>query len=115
MTFKNNFNEAERKQEAQRILERYPDRVPIVVEKRKDNDGITDLDKHKYLVPKDMTLGQFVYVIRRRIKLKPEKAIFVFVNNVLPPVSQLISQLYEEHKDEDGFLYLTYGSENTFG
>ena len=115
MNFKNNFNETERKQEAQRILEKYPERVPIVVEKKKDSDGIIDLDKHKYLVPKDMTLGQFVYVIRRRIKLKPEKAIFVFVNNVLPPVSQLISQLYEEHKDEDGFLYLTYGSENTFG
>ena len=115
MNFKNNFNETDRKEEAHRILEKYPDRVQIVVEKKKELDGIIDLDKHKYLVPKDMTLGQFVYVIRRRIKLKPEKAIFVFVNNILPPVAQLISQLYEEHKDEDGFLYLTYGSENTFG
>ena len=36
-------------------------------------------------MPADLTVGQFVYVIRKRIKLSPEKAIFIFVNNVLPP------------------------------
>lgn len=39
----------------------------------------------RYLVPSDLTVGQFVYVIRKRIKLSPEKAIFIFVRNVLPP------------------------------
>jgi Autophagy protein Atg8 ubiquitin like len=36
-------------------------------------------------VPSDLTLGQFVYVIRKRINLSAEKAIFMFVDNVLPP------------------------------
>jgi len=36
-------------------------------------------------VPTDLTVGQFVYVIRKRIKVSPEKAIFMFVKNVLPP------------------------------
>lgn len=39
----------------------------------------------RYLVPGDLTVGQFVYVIRKRIKVNPEKAIFMFVKNVLPP------------------------------
>ena len=39
----------------------------------------------RYLVPIDLTVGQFVYVIRKRIKLNAEKAIFIFVDNVLPP------------------------------
>jgi GABA(A) receptor-associated protein len=26
-----------------------------------------------------------------------------------------MSSIYEEHKDEDGFLYITYSGENTFG
>jgi len=26
-----------------------------------------------------------------------------------------MSAIYEEHKDEDGFLYVTYSGENTFG
>ena len=96
----------------------------------------------RYLVPADLTVGQFVYVIRKRIKLSPEKAIFIFVNNVLPPTgaaslacqcravaspaasqsetwpvfaAALMSSIYEDHKDEDGFLYVTYSGENTFG
>lgn len=90
-------------------------------------------------------MGQFVYVIRRRIKLSAEKAIFIFVDNVLPPtgkilvklvtfhcqillqicycnlcccmvlVGAIMSAIYEEKKDEDGFLYVTYSGENTFG
>lgn len=43
-------------------------------------------------------MGQFVYVIRKRIKLAPEKAIFIFVDEVLPPTAQLMSAIYEEHK-----------------
>ena len=39
----------------------------------------------RYLVPSDLSVGQFVYVIRKRIKLPPEKAVFLFVNNALPP------------------------------
>nr|GEX30336.1 autophagy-related protein 8f [Tanacetum cinerariifolium] len=33
----------------------------------------------------DQTVRQFVYVIRKRIKRSAEKAIFIFVENVLPP------------------------------
>ena len=39
----------------------------------------------RYLVPADLTVGQFIYVIRKRIKLPPERAIFIFVDNVIPP------------------------------
>ncbi len=56
-----------------------------------------------------------MHVIRKRIKLTPEKAIFIFVNNVLPPNPALMSTIYEEQKDEDGFLYVTYNGESTFG
>jgi len=45
----------------------------------------------RYLVPADLTVGQFVYVIRKRIKVSPEKAIFMFVKNVLPPTGEQVS------------------------
>lgn len=49
----------------------------------------------RYLVPSDLTVGQFVYVIRKRIKLSPERAIFIFVRNILPPSGDLAaSQLH---------------------
>ena len=42
----------------------------------------------RYLVPADLTVGQFVYVVRKRINLSPEKAIFIFVKNILPPTGE---------------------------
>lgn len=86
----------------------------MIVEKSPKSD-VPDLDKKKYLVPSDLTVGQFVYVIRKRVKLSAEKAIFIFVNNKLPPTASLMSTIYEENKDEDGFLYVLYSGENTFG
>ena len=86
----------------------------VICEKVEKSD-IATIDKKKYLVPADLTVGQFVYVIRKRIKLSPEKAIFIFVDEVLPPTAALMSSIYDEHKDEDGFLYITYSGENTFG
>ncbi|KAG6392033.1 hypothetical protein SASPL_146236 [Salvia splendens] len=111
-----------RQAEAARIREKYPDRIPVIVEKAERSD-IPDIDKKKsvnlvelrYLVPADLTVGQFVYVVRKRIKLSAEKAIFVFVKNILPPTAAMMSAIYEENKDEDGFLYMTYSGENTFG
>jgi len=78
----------------------------VICEKVEKSD-IATIDKKKYLVPADLTVGQFVYVIRKRIKLAAEKAIFIFVDEVLPPTAALMSSIYEEHKDEDGFLYIT--------
>lgn len=103
-----------RRQEVNRIRAKYPDRVPVVVEKAKGSD-VPDIDKKKFLVPADLTVGQFVYVIRKRINLSPEKAIFVFVNDIMPPTALLMSALYKEYKDDAGFLIIRYSGENTFG
>lgn len=113
-SFKEGSPFEKRESEARRIREKYPDRIPVICEKDPRSD-IVDIDKKKYLVPQDLTVGQFVYVIRKRIKLNPEKAIYIFINNRLPPTAALMSSIYEEQKDEDGFLYVTYSGENTFG
>lgn len=101
--------------ESSRIRLKYPDRVPVIIEKDFNSD-IIDLDKNKYLVPDELTIGQLVYVIRKRIKLSPEKAIFIFINRKsLAPTAALLSNVYEEHKNEDGFLYVTYSGQDSFG
>ncbi|KAJ1458450.1 autophagy protein Atg8 ubiquitin like-domain-containing protein [Pelagophyceae sp. CCMP2097] len=87
MSFKLEHPLDRRKSEAERIRAKYPDRIPVICEKA-DKGGrsdIPDIDKKKYLVPADLTVGQFIYVIRKRIKLPPERAIFIFVDNVIPP------------------------------
>ena len=89
--------------EAARIREKYPDRIPVICEKDVGSD-IPAVDKRKYLIPMDLTVGQFVYVIRKRISIPSDKAIFIFVNNSLPPTAALMSTVYEQHKDQDGFM-----------
>lgn len=41
------------------------------------------------------TVGQFYFLIRKRIHLRPEEALFFFVNNVIPPTSTTMGQLYQ--------------------
>lgn len=113
-SFKEKFPLNDRTDESCRIRKKYPDRIPVIVEKSKNTD-INCIDKNKYLVPKDLTVGQFVYVIRKRIKLSPDQAIFLFIDNTLPPSDSLMSQIYKEHVDKDGFLYVLYTGESTFG
>lgn len=113
-SFKEQYNRFERTAQSSRVMEKHPDRVPVIVE-RKDKTNLPELDKSKYLVPKNITIGQFMFILRTRIKVNKDQAIFVFVDNKLPAVSELISTVYDNHKDEDGFMYMTYAGESTFG
>ncbi|CAB4252163.1 similar to Saccharomyces cerevisiae YBL078C ATG8 Component of autophagosomes and Cvt vesicles [Maudiozyma barnettii] len=113
-SFKTEFDFEKRKEESERITKKFGNRIPLICEKVEKSD-VPDIDKRKYLVPDDLTVGQFIYVIRKRIQLPPEKAIFIFVNDTLPPTASLMSSVYQQYKDKDGFLYVTYAGENTFG
>lgn len=103
-----------RKNETDRVRLKYPERVPVMVFK---SPGclLSDIGKNKFLVPIDMTLSQFVAIIRQRINIKQDNAIFIFINNLLPPLSKTMISLYEEYKQNDGFLYIHYNGESTFG
>ena len=39
----------------------------------------------------------------------------ILSNNNYPTCSALIGELYTQYKDEDGFIYIMYSGENTFG
>lgn len=115
MNFKKKNNIEKRKSESLKIRTKYPDKIPVIVERGKKSN-LKAIDKNKYLVPEDLTMGQFLYVIRKRIQLDSEQALFCFVDdNTLPTTSSTMANIYNDHKDEDGFLYVTYCSENTFG
>lgn len=117
MKFKSQYSFQARLKESSRINVKYPDRIPIICEKSTDvkNTDIPDIDKSKYLVPIDLTISQFLHVIRNRIKLPAEKAIFLFVGGTIPSSSATVSEIYSHYKDADGFLYITYSGENVFG
>ena len=112
--FKVKHSFEKRLEEATRILEKYPDRVHIICERITPN--IPDIDRKKYLCPRDLSIANFMYVIRKRLKLSSEKSIYLFINDkIMPATSSLLGVIYENYKNKDGFLYISYGGESTFG
>jgi GABA(A) receptor-associated protein len=114
--FKSDHTFNNRQMESLRMLNKYSDRVPVICQRHpRAGKDCPHIDKIKYLVPIDLTLGQFVYVIRKRMHITADKALFLFVDGNIPSISCLMSQIYREYQDEDGFLYIHYSTENTFG
>ncbi|KAG2697783.1 hypothetical protein I3760_07G122100 [Carya illinoinensis] len=114
MPFKEELNFELRHEESSEILAKYPGRVPVIVERYSRSD-LPEMEKRKYLVPQDMSVGQFNHILSSRLHLAPGKALFVFVKNTLPQTATLMGSVYKSFKDEDGFLYVCYSTEKTFG
>jgi hypothetical protein len=93
------------------LLDKYPDKIPIVI----DNRNIL-MDKTKFVMPGDATMGYVMLNIRKHSKLLPSETIFAFINNQLPRGTDILSSLYTKNKNvEDDCLYITITRENTFG
>ena len=102
--------------EADRLRERFPGRIPVLVLRHRGAaPDVPRLPKSKFLVPRDLSIGQFIYVVRHNMKMSSEKALFIFVGNTLPTTGTIMSEVYEQFKSPDGFLRVVYTSESTFG
>lgn len=111
---KNEFNDSEKiiiKKEVDLIKEKYPEYIPILV--RSKNIGLT---QYKYLVNGEVTISQFMSIIKKKITLKSYEAMFLFINNTIPQGSCLLNEMYKLHKDNEiDMLIITVCKENTFG
>ena len=58
-----------RQKESNRIINKYSDKFPLIVEKS-DSSSVTDLKDSKWIIRKDLTIGQLMYIIKRRIKFE---------------------------------------------
>jgi len=117
-SFKSETSLDKRIQLAAKIRALYAERLPVIVEKTASSNA-PEISKKKFLVPADMPVSKFFMEVKRQLQVTGDHsavAIFLFVNkSVLPPSGTLMSQIYEKYKDEDGFMYVTYSGENTFG
>lgn len=95
------------------IRKRFPDRVPVVLRKHKQKT------KEKFLAPENMSMREFNSVIRCRMHLPSEQALFIFIRSntgsMLPAPHETLILYYEAYKQADGCLHMEYTGENTFG
>lgn len=88
----------------------------VIVERFAKELNLPHLDKSKFLVPQEITMSQFVTIIRNRMNLGSTHAFYLLVNNrSMLSLSKTLAEVYSEFKDEDGFLYVTYASQEVFG
>ena len=107
--------EEKRRKESQKIRQKHPDRIAAIVVP--GSARAPEVSNHKYLVPKDITMGQFMIIIRSKMKLEQSDALFLFISDkkVLVPGNEQIGTIYNLHANTDGYLYVFYDLETTFG
>lgn len=107
---------ASRKKLSASLRETYPACVPVIVERASTEKQLVDIDKRQFLVPQTMTVGNFVYIVRGRLGLSSRSSLFLYAGKTaLSCNSSSMSDAYNTHHDPDGFLYLQYRGEDTFG
>ncbi len=110
--------------ESHNIKKKYENRFPIVVGTSKNAPSISDF---KYLAPHDMTIGMFLHTLRNKMTINKDQAIFLFIvkykgesmieveEHLLAPSTKMIGEVFNDYASDDGFLYMQYQIENTFG
>jgi GABA(A) receptor-associated protein len=119
MSFKQTIPLNERITESKRIIEKFSDKIPVIVQV--EDKGLI-LKKNKFLVPYNVNVSYLIAFIRNQIKLESSEAIFLFCDNKMLSGGTIMSTVYNEYKisnnitkNSDQFLYITINKENTFG
>jgi GABA(A) receptor-associated protein len=103
-------------EEIERLLLKHPHSIPVYISKApQSKNDVPDIRKNKYLIPYDYSIANVMFLIRKSIQIRQEQAIFLFIENQIPPQTMLLQQAYEKYKSPDGLLRITYALENTFG
>jgi GABA(A) receptor-associated protein len=104
-----------RREEYNNLKLKYPDKIALICEKD-PKSKLYGIEKTKYLIPGDLAVGQFSSMLRKKLDLSKEEAFFLLINGKHSVTGDtLMSELYDKYKDEDGFLYVSYSSELTWG
>jgi GABA(A) receptor-associated protein len=64
--FKEIYHIDERKYHSERVLSKYPGRVPIICEKKR-GCKLPDMDKNKFLVPHEFGLDALIVILRKKM------------------------------------------------
>jgi GABA(A) receptor-associated protein len=119
--YKDLFSKEERIAESNRIIAKYPDYIPVIID---CSDKIGKLRKQKFLVPSEVSASHLLHSVRKQFETKKSDAIFMFCDNMLICPTTMMKVLYTDYKiknkitdggESDKFLYIEMNLESVFG
>jgi hypothetical protein len=120
-SFRNTHSIEERKRISGQILAKYKDKACIIIEKSKlCKDKSITIKRTKYLADKSITIGELVNRVKKEIENIRDQAIFILIvdknmRGISPTMSSNINEMYTKYHHDDGFMYMEFLCENTFG
>ena len=104
-----------RKELCKQLLNKEPNKVPVVLEK--DPRCKIKQIKTKHLIMKKCTVNSFLLMIKNKLNMQDKQALFLSAKgkyNIMG--EQTMGEIYNKYKDkEDGFLYIIYSIELVYG
>ena len=129
--FKEEFSFDERRLQFERIREKHPHKIAVIMERaplrhlRGSAATPPLVRQRKYLFAHGVTIGQFRHMVELQLKEEEEgeeeeeeedqPRLRLFVRRSLAKLTATMDEVYYDHKDKDGFLYVSYASENVYG
>ncbi|XP_048521944.1 microtubule-associated proteins 1A/1B light chain 3A [Dendroctonus ponderosae] len=105
-----------KKEEIMAIKDRFPSKIPVIIHKYQKDHFLPVLDKSKFLIPGDMSMSHFQAILRKRLRMSNTQALYLLVNErTMMSLSLTIQEVYKEHAQPNGFLYITYAAQEAFG
>lgn len=97
---------------SKKILDLYPDRIPLII----IGENIS-LSKTKFLVPKSLKIHEILQQIRGSVNvIDAHSGLYLHLSNgIIPNNTENLEMMYSTHVDDDGFLYIHVSKENVFG
>lgn len=96
------FISASRREEVIGIRLRFPNKIPVIVERYSKERNLPRLDKTKFLVPQDLQMAKFVAVIRYNVLFLTKKnLIFIIFTTQKPNAHQPDTSFLSDHQQSD--------------
>ncbi len=124
--FRKRFNFEERKAITDKIIGKYEDKCPIYLSFDSHLNLKSLKNYNRYIVTNNLTLSQFLLIVKKKINFDATESLTLFIeiydknssnikDTIVAPLSSSIASIYDNNKNDDGFLYMRLVKENVFG